>query len=145
MKIKGVHLIFIFFFFLLLLTLGVYLFSTLYPCFILRFSEVPINNNDRNDKRTIVFLYGNLCAACSSGEYLYSLRKEKEFIFVVPSQFNFYDIENLRNTYSLEGIIIKGNNKIDHYVERLLKCSNSKTKNFIVKTRNKKLVDFRQF
>ncbi len=137
-------------FLLLPFVLAIYLISNYYPCLILKISNLPERIIREKEKQTgiILFLYGNICANCPSGSFLYSLRGEKNIMFVVPSDFSSNDIENLRRTFSLKGQIIKGGDETGHLLQKFAKCFrlDDWKRNFIVEiNNNKKITSVKKF
>ncbi len=140
----------VFFSLILIISICILLIFLVYgfgSCFIFKIINFSGFVMGRSEEKTILFLYGNLCSVCPSGEYIYSLKDDEAIVLVVPSQFTEYDIENLRNIYSLKGHIVKGGFKARVFLKLLSKCFKiaEKEGNFKVKFKGKRVVNIEKF
>jgi len=136
--------------FILIFFIGFILSYKYYPCFIIKFLSLSKQIGEKIDfkNRTILFLFGSLCAECPSGEILYSFRKRPEIVFIVPSDFSEYDIRNRRELFLLKGEIIYADNEIENCLKKFSNCLriDDWKSNYIVKTKsNKKISEVMQF
>jgi hypothetical protein len=96
-----------------------------YPRIGIAFMKVPeqISAVIKRPARVIV-VYGNPCTACRSGEFLLSLSdspKKRMNIFVFPTAFTQIDIDNLKTTFGLEGVMIRSDEAVDECKRRTSK------------------------
>jgi hypothetical protein len=114
------------------------------PCLSLKFAKPPekISRIVSSSDTKIAFLYGDFCGECPSGNFLYSLKDKKNIIFVVPPNFILNDMENLKELFSLEGKIIKGNSETEHLLKKIATCLkvDSWKNNFIADVKNEKRI-----
>ena len=129
---------------IIFLIIVVYLIYHYFSCIVLKFSEIPqeIKVNMNKNTKYICFLYGYICGECDDESYLYSLRNRKDIVFVVPTNFKSLDIENLKQTFSFKGKFVKGNEKIESFLNLFVKClrANSNKINLIIDAKNKKII-----
>ena len=60
----------------------------------------------------------------------------------MPNNFNSIDIENLKQTFSFKGRFVKGNLKIESFLNSLAKCLRARSNkiNLIIDVKNKKII-----
>jgi len=135
---------------MLLLLIGCIILFKQYPCLVIKISGLPneIENKINYYNENILFIYGPICAECSSGETLYSFRKKDNILFIVPYSLNLNDINNMKELFLLKGEIMYGDNDTESLLKKFAKCLriDEWKRNYVVKTkRNKKIFDVKQF
>ncbi len=96
-----------------------------FPCLMLNIKNIPGYDclNKNNDIRRIIILYGGkICFTCSTGEFIDSLRDTKSILFVVPDDYSDIDIENFRDSFKIEGLIIRGGEHTADFLKNLAGC-----------------------
>lgn len=95
-----------------------------YPCISLDLTSLPekILHNGKHFT-DVLFLYGSgICTSCTSGKYVYSLKDREDIVFVVPSTYTQYDLENFNDIFMLKGKVIKGDEEIAKLVNKINLC-----------------------
>lgn len=86
------------------------------------FMRIPKEISDLTRGPTrVVIIRGNPCTICSSGEFLLSLSdQQKTFknVFVLPTEYDSIDIENLKEAFGLEGIFIRSDETFAKFMKK---------------------------
>jgi hypothetical protein len=98
----------------------VYLVYDYYPCILLSSVSLP---GKIKTKDVIIIYGGKICKSCPTGKYLYSLRERGDFLVIVPSNYNKYDIANLKDVFEIKGRIINGDEEVIKLVEKINDCN----------------------
>lgn len=117
-------------------------------CFKIKILDIPGEMKASDDlQRTILILYGTICANCLDSDLIYSLRAEKNLIVVVPDDFSSNDIENLERTFSISCKVTRGEQRINQILRDLAKCKKWETwkNNVIIYSFGDKIIDFKRF
>lgn len=122
------------------LVVAVFLVVHFYPCIMLNFSSLPetITKSIPGNSKDILILYGpGLCSSCPPGHYLGSLKGRTDLLFVVPPEFNEYDIKNLKDVFTIQSQVIKGDEELVKLLKRVRGCKGLETwrMNYHVKTK----------
>jgi hypothetical protein len=112
-----------------------------YDCLVLRFVSLPKELTDdlSSQNSAIVLLYGkNLCGTCPAGKFMYGISKDPNTTYLVPNDYSFYDIENLRYAFDINGKIFSSGGEIEHLLRRISRCKKVKnlSGNFYLQLRN---------
>jgi hypothetical protein len=92
-------------------------------CIVLKFTPLP-EKLFLLKKRNLVLLYGaSICPSCHSGTYINSLKKSSSYTaFVLPAEFRDYEVENFKNVFSIKADIIKGDDEVKRFVDKIRSC-----------------------
>lgn len=61
----------------------------------------------------LVFIDGNPCTGCPSGQFIASLKNQLgayELVFIVPSDYTENDLSNFKRAFSVDGVFIRSDN-----------------------------------
>jgi hypothetical protein len=121
--------------------LAIILLYYFFPCLMLSVKDVPGYKLLEKETTNIIFLYGyGICDSCPTGQFLESLKNSKNFLVVVPDDYNDNDIQNLKATFNLEGKIIKGGEDTIEFLKNIAGCNKLDNwhNNYHVVLKNKK-------
>jgi hypothetical protein len=111
---------------------GVFLLYSSYGCLLLSLEGMPgtVAENISQKTEMVFLLYGKgLCGVCASGNFFYHQTAKikannKNVLVITPKDFSENDIENLKDTFTIQGKIIRGDDDVVTFLKRLAACSN---------------------
>ncbi len=117
---------------IILLIVGAFLLYSSYGCLLLSLGGVPgmVQKHISPDTQMVFLLYGKgLCGVCNSGNFFYRRTEaikanNKSVLVITPRDFSENDIENLKDTFPIQGTIIRGDDEMVTFLKRLAACSN---------------------
>jgi len=115
-----------------------------YPCLMLNIKDFPSYNCTNAGIKRIIILYGaGICDSCSTGRFIRTLEDKKNVLFVVSGDYSDNDMENLRDTFKLEGMIIRGGEDTDDFLKDIAGCKRIEDwrKNYFVTLKSNKKLD----
>lgn len=114
---KGIRVLFI------VLTILIFFISYKFECLKLRLVSNP-EFIEKNDFSQVVYLRSSkgLCRDCPQGRFLLTTSRTAAPIFLVPRDFTDFDIENFKDVFQINTMVLRIDDQLSAYFNNILAC-----------------------